>query len=124
MRDRPRGREARVQVSLNEWSIAGQGGLSIQPLPSGVATLEVCNDGRASHVLAVWRGGRVVGDEVRGGTLVAETPFVRPGGTETLDVDLEPGEYVLTCPVPGHIEHGMHAQIEVTGPSGVAGGRR
>ena len=90
VRDRPRGQEARVQVSLSEWSIAGQGGLSLRPLPSGEATLEVRNDGRASHRLALWRGGSVVGDEVRGGILVAETPFVRPGGTATLDVDLEP----------------------------------
>lgn len=102
-----------MRVELNEWSITGEGGSSLQSVSSGDVTAEVHNDGIAGDLLAVWRGGRVVRDEVRGGILIAETPFVRPGDTATLDVNLAPGQYVLTCLVPGHIDHGMYSDIAV-----------
>ena len=48
-----------------------------------------------------------------GGTHLAETPFVKPGDTATLEIDLKPGRYVLTCPATGHTEHGMNSRFEV-----------
>lgn len=102
-----------AHISLTEWAILGEGEEPVESLPSGDVMLEVHNDGAAVHQFAVWRGGEVIGDEVQGGELVAETDFISPGGMVSLDVPLEPGQYVLTCPVIGHTERGMHTDTAV-----------
>ena len=51
--------------------------------------------------------------EVVGGALVAETGYVRPGEMVTLNIDLEPGEYVLICSVRGHLERGMFGTVQL-----------
>jgi len=47
-------------------------------------------------------------------------PLQNPGGTKTFTTNLDPGTYVIYCPVPGpdgkpHFASGMIGQIELTG---------
>ena len=43
----------------------------------------------------------------------ASIPDFNAGVTEEVDVDLEPGSYVLICNVPGHYDLGMRAAFTV-----------
>ena len=98
---------------LTEWDVTGLGSDLSHEIMAGDSVLELHNDGQTVHRLAIWRGGVVEGDQVVGGALVAETGFIRPGEMSTLDVDLEPGKYVLICSVRGHGARGMHATVEL-----------
>lgn len=100
-------------ILLNEWDVAAMGMILSDEVKAGSSVLEVHNDGEKVHRLAIWRGGGVEEDHVVGVTLIAETGDIQPGGVETLDVDLEPGEYALICSVPGHLARGMHAKVQV-----------
>jgi len=97
-------------VAGEEWDVAGlNSGLS-EELKIGRSVLEVHNDGQTVHRFVIWRGGEVQGDQVVGGILVAETSYIQPGGVALLEVDLEPGEYVLVCGLRGHTARGMYAK--------------
>ena len=98
---------------LTEWDVTGLGSDLSHEIMAGDSVLELHNDGQTVHRLAIWRGGVVEGDQVVGGALVAETGFIRPGEMSILDVDLEPGKYVLICSVRGHGARGMHATVEL-----------
>ena len=98
---------------LTEWDVAGLSSVLSQEVKAGRSTLEVHNDGQTVHRLAIWRGGVVEGDQVVGGALITETDYIRPGEFTILDVDLEPGEYVLVCSIRGHTARGMHAPVQV-----------
>ncbi|RZU32552.1 cupredoxin domain-containing protein [Blastococcus saxobsidens] len=73
-------------------------------VPAGSYEIEALNSGGASHNLIVERDGEDV----------AATEILSPGGSETLTVDLEPGEYVFYCSVGAHRSMGMEITIEVT----------
>ncbi len=104
-------------VVFTEWSITGEGGELLKTLPTGEAVIEVHNDGEMIHQLAIWLGGKVVGDHVQGGTLVAETGHIKPGGVASLTVNLEPGNYIVVCPIPGHLTRGMHIDVPIKASS-------
>jgi uncharacterized cupredoxin-like copper-binding protein len=70
--------------------------------PAGPLTIESVNDQPADHNIAVDGGGV---DEK--GDVVAN------GGTSTVRVDLEPGEYAFYCSVPGHREGGMEGKLTI-----------
>jgi plastocyanin len=70
--------------------------------PPGALTIESVNEQPADHNIAVDGGGV---DEV--GEIVAN------GGTSTVEVDLEAGEYSFYCSVPGHREGGMEGVLTV-----------
>jgi FtsP/CotA-like multicopper oxidase with cupredoxin domain len=88
--------------------------------PAGTElTITVRNDGHAPHVFAV-----DTGDGVK------ETPQLAPGAAATLVVPpLQPGEYRIFCPIPGHEDLGMVGSLtvsadgapSVTGASGPTG---
>lgn len=95
---------------LNEFSIVGPGQLG-----SGGNSVAVVNNGMYPHTLVI--------TDSSGKTLGA-TPLVEPGGTVSLEVDLDPGEYSFTCRIVAegpdgnivdHYEAGMSALVEVTG---------
>ncbi len=96
---------------LTEWNVAGLSSVLNQEVKAGRSVLEVHNDGQTVHRLAIWRGGVVEGDQVVGGALIAETGYIQPGEFTTLDIDLEPGEYLLLCSVRGHAARGMYATV-------------
>ena len=70
--------------------------------PPGALTLESVNEQPVDHNIAVDGGGV---DEI--GEIVAN------GGTSTVEVDLEAGEYAFYCSVPGHREGGMEGVLTV-----------
>ena len=78
--------------------------LSEDSLTAGSVTIEVVNEGSATHDLKVERDG----DDVGG------TESIAPGSTTTLTVDLEAGEYVFYCSVGNHRARGMEVTVTVT----------
>ena len=98
---------------LTEWDISGMSDFLSDEIKIGDSVLEVHNDGQTVHRFAIWRGGVLAGDQVVGGTLVAETSYIQPGGLSSLKVDLEAGDYVLVCSVRGHLERGMYGTIKL-----------
>ena len=98
---------------LTEWDVTPLSSVFSEEIKDGASMLEVHNDGKTVHRLAIWRGGAVQGDQVVGGSLIAETDYIRPGEFTTLEVDLEHGTYVLICSVRGHVGRGMSATFEL-----------
>ena len=70
--------------------------------PTGPLTIDSVNDQPVEHNIAVDGGGV---DE--------KGPVVTDGGTSTIEVDLDPGEYAFYCSVPGHREGGMEGKLTV-----------
>lgn len=78
--------------------------LSETELAAGEYEIEVTNDGDASHDLVIERDGEDV----------AAIEALSSGGSETLAVTLEPGEYVFYCSVGNHRSMGMEITVTVT----------
>ncbi len=74
-------------------------------LSAGTYTFEVTNEGGASHDLVV---------EGPDGQDVGATEILAPGGSDSLEVTLEPGEYVFYCSVGTHRAMGMELVVTVT----------
>ena len=94
-------RGQRVAVTEDEFSIALQGGETLQ---AGPHTFAVANRGDIEHDLAIQ--GEGLAEEPK-------TPLIDPGGTADLEADLEAGDYRFYCTVPGHEEAGMVADVTV-----------
>jgi uncharacterized cupredoxin-like copper-binding protein len=62
------------------------------------------NTGSTQHAL------RLVGQGID-----VSTDDFATGDSRTLQVTLPPGEYQLTCPIPGHAQQGMSATLDVVG---------
>jgi plastocyanin len=78
--------------------------VSSEEIGAGSVTIEVVNEGSATHDLVVERDGNDV----------AGTDTIAPGDSTTLTVDLEPGEYVFYCSVGNHRSMGMEVTVTVT----------
>lgn len=79
-------------------------------LPAGSYAILVTNSGRFDHNLRIEGNGIDVElDDDLGG-----------GESGTLNVDLAPGQYLVTCPVSDHAQHGMTMTLVVT-DGGAAG---
>ena len=71
----------------------------------GPVSLAVTNAGPTVHNVSIRdASGKVVG----------ATKDLKPGGTETLGVDLPAGSYVLFCSLPGHESLGIKGTLTVT----------
>jgi uncharacterized cupredoxin-like copper-binding protein len=77
--------------------------LAEQPDAAGNYVFELTNEGDAPHDLVV-EGPGVDGEK---------TPVLDPGESAELEVDLQSGEYVLYCSVPGHRPAGMETTVEI-----------
>ncbi len=73
-------------------------------LEAGTYTIDVSNDGDASHDL-------VVADAE--GNDVAASEILSPGASGTVEVTLEPGEYAFYCSVGNHRVMGMELIVTV-----------
>lgn len=73
--------------------------------PAGAITLAYDNPSQVDHNIALELEGETIG----------ETPTVAGRAVE-LTEELEPGEYVFFCSVPGHRESGMEGDLTVSGP--------
>jgi len=70
---------------------------------AGETTFRLRNEGAAPHAL-----------EVEGQGIEEETRVIQGGQTAELTVDLEPGEYVIYCPVGNHRQMGMEGTLNVS----------
>ena len=77
----------------------------------GETTFTVSNEGEFPHAL-----------EVEGNGIEEETDTIDPGGSGSVTVDLEPGEYELYCPIDDHRAQGMEGTLVVGGAAAGAGG--
>jgi hypothetical protein len=87
-----------VPVSLTEFKINAPASL-----PAGSYAFQVSNAGTAVHALAV-----------NGPGVQAVTANLNAGDTAVLTANLTPGTYLLTCPIPGHVDKGMALTLTVT----------
>ncbi|MFE6099019.1 sulfocyanin-like copper-binding protein [Streptomyces laurentii] len=76
--------------------------LSTHRFTAGPYTFTAKNDGKTEHAL-----------EVEGNGADHRTPGIMPGHSATLTVNLESGTYEVYCPIDGHKELGMKADITV-----------
>ncbi len=94
---------AETTIALSEFALAP----ASVTVPTG-GSLQVVNDGAASHNLSV-----------TGTDLITED--LPAGESGTLDVSsLEPGEYEILCTIPGHADAGMTGTLTVKGDGGDA----
>ena len=106
-----------VPIELDEWVIEAP-----TAYRAGAITFEVTNAGTFVHELVVVRGesyeslplaanGAIVEDDLEEGALVGRTPRIDPGGSETLTLGLDPGDYVLVCNISsGPSSHAAQGQ--------------
>ena len=90
-------------MSPTEWSVTARA-----TVESGEVRFDVRNDGGGVHQFAIDKGGDLDGDTIDGGTLLAQTKNVQAGETATLLASLDPGDYWLVWPIPGHTALGRH----------------
>jgi len=70
---------------------------------AGKTTFVIKNAGRKEHTL-----------EIKGEGIDQKlSPNPKPGQTATLQVDLKPGTYNVTCPLPFHTMRGMKSTLTV-----------
>jgi uncharacterized cupredoxin-like copper-binding protein len=91
---------------------------------AGAVTFAVTNEGPSVHEFVVFQtdlapdalptDGGVVDEESSEVTLIDEIEDIAVDSTQTLDVDLDAGAYVLICNIAGHYESGMHASFSVS----------
>ncbi|MEX2446920.1 MAG: sulfocyanin-like copper-binding protein, partial [Dehalococcoidia bacterium] len=106
-----------IVTALTEWDVVPDPGQTA----AGNVTFAAQNDGSLPHELAVvstdlpddqlpQAGGTVDEGQVE---VVGRTSTFGAGASETLAVDLAPGDYVLICNVVGHYQQGMHSSFTV-----------
>ena len=120
------GKAKDVSVTLKEWSIAA----SPEEVPEGKVKFKVANEGSVPHEFVVVKSdltptglpvvnGKVVEDQVN---IVDEIEPFAAKTTESIELDLSPGKYLLICnivetppglPVVSHYQNGMAAFFQV-----------
>jgi uncharacterized cupredoxin-like copper-binding protein len=111
------GSTTEVAATLKDGSIT----LDRQEIPSGRVSFEISNEGTLLHEFEVFVGTAADLEIVKnvadtsGMDLVEEVEDIAPGTSITLDVDLDPGNYVIICNLPGHVAMGMVTELTVTG---------
>lgn len=106
-----------VKVTLHDFGIT----LDSTALRAGAISFSLENEGPSVHEFVVLASDEdpasfpVENGEVEESALdaVDEVEDVAVGATPSLEVDLEPGSYVVICNITGHYAAGMHAGFEV-----------
>ena len=93
-----------VPIALAEWTISDPGALA-----AGSFTFALENTGENPHALAIARGtsyeelplkeNGAVDTDALGDDFLGASDNVDPGGTGSIDFDLEAGDYVFFCPI-------------------------
>ena len=96
----PAGETQQITATEEDFSIS----LDSTELAAGDYEIEVVNDGGATHDLVVEKDGEDV----------AESESIAPGDTGSVQVPLEPGEYVFYCSIGTHRAMGMEVTVTVT----------
>jgi uncharacterized cupredoxin-like copper-binding protein len=91
---------------------------------SGQVNFEITNDGPSTHEFVVFKTDLApdalplnddgdVDEEGKGVEHIDEVEDIAAGSTQSLDVSLDPGSYVVICNLPGHYKLGMHTPLTV-----------
>jgi len=91
---------------------------------AGDVTFDVTNDAEQTHEFVVFKTDLApdqlptnedgdVDEEGEGVELIDEIEDIEGGSDESLTVNLDSGNYVLICNLPGHYAQGMHAAFTV-----------
>ena len=88
----------KVNVNMRDYQFAMQS--TARP---GLTTFVIKNAGRKEHTFAI--KGEGVDQKL--------TPNLKPGQSATMQVDLKPGTYNITCPVDFHTMRGMKTTLTV-----------
>lgn len=106
-----------VETVVKDGSIA----VGRSSVPTGGVSFEISNEGTIVHEVEVFAGSETdlpvdlgVADTT-GLTLLDEVEDIIPGGNVNLNLDLDPGDYVIICNLPGHYQMGMVTSLTVTG---------
>lgn len=110
-----------VHVALNEWSISPAHGEGFEA-GAGDVVFEIHNEGAAPHDFKIIKtdlaadalpiSGGVVDQEAAGEVIGGVDPI--PSGEIYVEpYDLEAGNYVIICTIPGHYQQGMFAELTV-----------
>jgi uncharacterized cupredoxin-like copper-binding protein len=108
---------ATVDVRLDDFRIA----LGASSAASGEITFNVTNNGPSEHEFIVLKTDlpaadlpmtdSTVDEEAEGIEPIDEIEEIADGETDTLTVDLAPGNYVVICNIEDHYRNGMHASF-------------
>ena len=92
--------------------------------PAGDVTFDVTNDAEQTHEFVVVKtdlaedelplNDEGVDEEGEGMEIVDEIEDIEAGSDESLTTNLDAGNYVLICNLPGHYAQGMHAAFTVS----------
>jgi uncharacterized cupredoxin-like copper-binding protein len=98
-----------IHATLNEMTVV----LDKTSVPAGPVTFEITNEGAIEHELVLELAGS---DDLpfEAGGVESEAEHIQSGGTASFQWTLEPGEYQLSCHIPGHFEAGMYTYFTVT----------
>ena len=88
-----------VNVTLSEYKIDMP-----SSLPAGPTTFHITNSASKKHTLKIEGNG--IEEKLKSSLKEKESG--------TLQVDLKPGTYKVTCPVMGHTHKGMSMELKVT----------
>jgi uncharacterized cupredoxin-like copper-binding protein len=94
-------------------------------LPSGETTFDIHNEAEQTHEFVVVKTDLApdelptdengdVDEEGEGIEPVDEVEDISAGSTESLTVNLDAGNYVAICNLPGHYRQGMHTGFTVS----------
>lgn len=97
-----------VEVTLTEYEIGMP-----ETLPAGPTTFNVSNTGTMEHNIEI--EGQGIEDALENN--------LKAGESATLQVDLQPGEYRVYCPVGNHAEEGMDMTLTVEEQAETDGGQ-
>jgi uncharacterized cupredoxin-like copper-binding protein len=109
-----------IEGHVSEWSVS----VDADAAKAGEVSFTMTNQGTIEHEFLVVKtefadGEIPVGDdgkfseELEGLEVVDEIPEWPIGETNTLTLDLEPGDYQLVCNIEGHYTNGMHRAFKV-----------
>jgi uncharacterized cupredoxin-like copper-binding protein len=109
-----------VGVTLADYSVTPDESSA----PAGDVTFDITNDAEQTHEFVVFKTDLAedqlptnedgdIDEEGEGVEHIDEIEDVAGGTTQSLTVNLEAGNYVLICNLPGHYRQGMHASFTV-----------
>ena len=117
--DSGRGIKNDVSGSVTEWSVE----VDAEGAVAGEVTFSITNRGTIDHEFLVVKTDIPVGEiplvdnrfeeDAEGIEVVDEIPEFPKGETETLTVELAPGNYQFVCNIAGHYAAGMHTGFVV-----------
>jgi len=93
----PEGEHSRVQIIARDISFSA----STYEATRGAVEIDYRNDGAMMHSLKI---AEIDGFELK---------VAKHGDSDADTIDLEPGNYIVYCDVPGHRAAGMEATLEV-----------